>query len=149
MSPIYSKRIYLILRFRCYTSCDTTYRHKRFYLLMKCCVHEYICVLCSITFLYCHWTHNHSVLSALFLEKFLLWTFLKKSWHFHTFQFRLSDNGNWMRVDPKRICCWWWVENNIKLYVSFKCISGGSRDTLLPIYTKKCLVRTQIYVTQK
>ena len=54
-------------------------------------MHEYICVLCSITFLYCHWTHNHSVLSALFLEKFLLWTFLKKSWHFHTFQCKLSQ----------------------------------------------------------
>ena len=87
----WNSRIYLILRFRCYTSCDTTYHHKRFCLLIKCCMHEYICVLCSITFLYCHWTHNHSVLSALFLEKFLLWTFLKKSWHFHTFQCKLSQ----------------------------------------------------------
>ena len=59
--------------------------------LIKCCMHEYICVLCSITFLYYHWTHNHRVLSALFLEKFLLWTFLKKSWHFHTFQCKLCQ----------------------------------------------------------
>lgn len=70
----------------------------------------------------------------------LFWTSLKKSSFSYTFQFRLSDNKNWMCFDAKGNCCFR-VKNKDKMYFPKKCLYPKLSEYYLVLQINKAISR--------